>query len=205
MWLLPCTESESSACLWSWARRRHLRLTVTDAPPLHTAASFQPVHGMFCRAGTIRALFAAVPDAARLYNSDGRTALELLLVDTDLNATARDLGVRNPQATLQLLRACRQHSDPALPTYLAACLPLSSFEWASLPAACLAASLPAVVAHSSAQARLLAAHLPTQDAARLRTLALCMARMQREIDAPLPMPLLQRILVQAGSLLYEHA
>lgn len=46
------------------------------------------------------------------------------------------------------------------------------------------------------------AQLPPADAARLRTLALCLARMQRAAASPLPLPLLQRILGQAGSLLY---
>ncbi|KAL4439745.1 hypothetical protein ABPG75_002746 [Micractinium tetrahymenae] len=147
----------------------------------------------------MQTLFAAAPAAAAIRDSGGCTPLELLLTNRYGTNAAGELGVHDPQAMLQLLQACKR---PAEPIGLGAALPLSAFEAASLPAACLAAALPAALAHSPAQARLLVAHLPPHDAARLRTLALCLARVQRTAAAPLPLPLLQRILVQAAGLLY---
>ncbi len=147
-------------------------------------------------------LFEAAPAAARVRDRSGRTPLELLLTNQQSNTAAKQLGVRNPQPTLQLLRASSDPADPAFVACLATALPLSAFEWASLPAPCLAAALPAALEHSPAQACLLVAHLPPSDASRLRTMALCLVRKQRTLAAALPLPVLQRILAQAGSLLY---
>ena len=90
----------------------------------------------------LRMLFEAAPVAARMQDSSGCTPLELLLADPYNYAAAQDLGVRDPQATLLLLRASHQPAGPALAAHLAACLPLSAFERASLPAACLAGAEP---------------------------------------------------------------
>ena len=198
-----------------WAKKPAIKALLKLAPktatavdssrqtPLHIATD-QMSFGDRCRLESLRMLFEAAPAAARMQDSSGRTPLELLLGNAyGGGAASRELGVRNPQATLQLLRASHQLADPsALAACLAACLPLSPFVAASLPAACLAAALPTALAHSPAQAHLLVAHLPPADAACLRTLAMCLARLQRTAAAPLPLPLLQRILAQAGSLLY---
>lgn len=169
--------------------------------PLHASANGRFAMSRPQQAPWILELLEAAPAAARVQDRNGRTPLELLLNDRSGIATAGELGVRDPQAALQLLRATKWPADPAFLTCLVACLPLSAFEWASLPAACLAAALPAALAHSPARARLLVEHLPSQDAARLRTLALCLARVQRSMSAQLPLPLQQHILTHAGTLL----
>ncbi|PSC70817.1 ankyrin repeat PH and SEC7 domain containing [Micractinium conductrix] len=74
--------------------------------------------------------------------------------------------------------------------------PLAEAEWALVPAPCpgLGAALLAVLQRSAAQAARLVAHMPAGDVRRLRTAALCLARAQRAHDAPLPQPLVWRVL-----------
>lgn len=173
--------------------------------PLHLAAISQNLYSREGqRAAALRLLFEAAPGSAQMPDSRGQTALELLLAHWGGHTTAMELGVRDCQATRQLLQAARQLQPRSadLQARIVACLPLTAFEWASLPSAALAAAFPAVLARSPMQARLLVAHLLPADAARLRTLALCMARVQRRQGAPVPLPILHAILAQAGTLLY---
>lgn len=168
--------------------------------PLHAAAAL--VFAGSDQSAAMRALLQAAPAAAGMRDRGGRTPLELLLLATARSAAAQELGVPSPQAMLRLLQAAKRPSEPGLAALVGPCLPLSAFGWASLPPACLAAALPAALAHSPDQARLLMAHLPLADAARLRTLALCLARLQRTVAATLPLPLLHRILARAASQLH---
>ena len=55
-------------------------------------------------------------------------------------------------------------------------------------------ALPAALAHSASQASSLVRHLPATDAQRLRTFALCLARMQRRWDIQLPVAIIDLLL-----------
>lgn len=150
---------------------------------------------------TVRLLLDAALGSTRQRDRSGQTPLELLLMGGQVAEIALELGVRDPPATLALLRAARQRFSPALLDQIATSLPLSAIERASLPPAILVAALPAALAHSPSQAGLLVKHLPDQDRARLCTLALCMARVQRSAGTPLPLQLVQGILLLAARLL----
>ena len=71
--------------------------------------------------------------------------------------------------------------------YISAVPPLTSEQWALGPAACagLGRALPVALAKGVGQARQLVARLPAADAARLRTCALCLARLQRQLELQL--------------------
>ena len=69
------------------------------------------------------------------------------------------------------------------------------------PCAPLAAVLPAALARSHAEARLLVQHLPQGQRQQLRTFALCLVRSQRRAGATLPAELTARVLAAAGSML----
>ena len=82
--------------------------------------------------------------------------------------------------------------------------PLTAAQWGQVPApsAAVVGALPAVLARSREEARLLVQqHLDTGQRQRLRTLALCLARAQRRADVQLPLELTGRLLASAGSLL----
>ena len=66
--------------------------------------------------------------------------------------------------------------------------PLSSGEWCMVPKPCrgLGRALPAAFAHSTQQAQQVVRRLPAEDGQRLRTLGLCLARVQRRLGLPLP-------------------
>lgn len=72
--------------------------------------------------------------------------------------------------------------------FVAAHCPLRPAVWARIPNACpgIGRALPAAFAHSTEQASLLVRRLPYGDAARLRTAALCLARLQHRLGLPLP-------------------
>ena len=80
--------------------------------------------------------------------------------------------------------------------------PLSREQWAQLPTPCpgLGRALPRMFGHSAEQARLLVQHLPPSDAEQLRCAALCLARLQRVLDQPLPGPIVGRIVSLALAL-----
>lgn len=80
------------------------------------------------------------------------------------------------------------------PDAVAAHVPMSEAEWALVPAACIGRTLPAALAQGPAQAALAAQRLPPADAARLRTAALALARVQRRAAAPLPAALVDKML-----------
>jgi hypothetical protein len=65
---------------------------------------------------------------------------------------------------------------------------LTEAQWGQMASPCapLAAVLPAVLARSRLEARLLVQHLEPGQRQRLRTLALCLARAQQTAGAPLP-------------------
>ena len=165
--------------------------------PLHYAAFWGR------RGGAAQALLAAAPGAAAVRDSNGDSPLHaavrghsppmarLLLSDPDLYGTA------------DLAAALAECGDAALPLYadLAASRPLTVAQWAIVPAPCpaLVSALPAVVARSRAEARLLVQHLTTEQWLRLRTLALCVARAQHRAGVSLPADLIASLLASAAA------
>ncbi len=184
----------AAAPLTALARDTHGRT------PLHAAAASQ-FYFSDGDGAAIQLLFDAEPTTARALDRSGHTPLELLLCNPKSTAAARQLGIHSLSSTLALLRAARQPNTQDLPARLSAALPLTTLEWASLPQAILPTVLPIALAHSPAQARQLVLQLPSLDRRRLRTMALCLARVQRSTGLPLPQAILQSILVQACCLL----
>lgn len=72
--------------------------------------------------------------------------------------------------------------------FIIARCPLVSAEWRMVPQLCpgLGRALPAAFAHSGQQAQQVVQRLPAEDGQRLRTLGLCLARLQRLLGLPLP-------------------
>lgn len=155
--------------------------------PLHAAAA-TPCWGCSSAATAMRLLVDAAPAACRIWDSSGATPLELLLSYAGGAAAARELGAGDPPATQELLRGAQRPANPSLPPRIAACLPLCDIEWASLPVHCLPPALPAALAHSPAQVRLLVAALPPEGAARLHALALCLAQRSAATSFPCQRP-----------------
>ena len=85
---------------------------------------------------------------------------------------------------------------PLIGRLVAARLPLTEEEWALVPTPCpgLGRALRAALAKSDAQAAKVVRRLEPADAERLRTFALCLARLQRCLEIPLP-PAVARILL----------
>lgn len=95
------------------------------------------------------------------------------------------LGVGPAAAALDALQAGGLH---LLADFVAARCPLSEELWDDMPIFCrgIGRALPVAFAHSADQARLVVSHLPPADAARLRTAALCLARLLHRLGTPLP-------------------
>ena len=133
-------------------------------------------------AAAVRVLLAAGADALD-EESGGRT---LLLTTLDLNKSqAAEALLAAMPADAALVNMCTSESPLAhqlLPRFIANHLPLAEAQWALIPITShirLACALPAALASSAAQARQLVRRLPPADVQRLRTFALCLARMQR--------------------------
>ena len=157
--------------------------------PLHLAAA-----GGHALAAVL--LLAAAPETARAPNTRGRLPLhcwQQALHRQHAN-TARCLG---PAAeVLQALLRHGQGALPLFPDFVVARLPLSAVEWDLMPRQCpgLGLALPAALAHSASQASSLVRHLPAADAQRLRTFALCLARVQRRWDIQVPVAIVDLLL-----------
>ena len=157
--------------------------------PLHLAAA-----GGHALAAVL--LLAAAPGTATASNSRGRLPLHCWqqAIQRQHANTARCLG---PAA--EVLQALLRHGQGALPLFadfVVARLPLSAAEWALLPRHCpgLVRALPSALAHSASQASSLVRHLPAADVARLRTFALCLARVQRRWGIQIPIVILNYLL-----------
>lgn len=155
-------------------------------------------------------LLAAAPEAAALLDASGRTPFELALAREGLArgsyagrhlAPARLLLAGPCQRPTAVLRALSRHVAHALYGDVPARWALSEEEWRLVPGPCpgLAPALPAVVARSEAEARLLVARLPQTTRRRLQTAALCLAREQRCSGVELPLPLARRVLALAAA------
>lgn len=97
---------------------------------------------------------------------------------------------------LTTLARCGVAGHPHYADLVAARAPLAVAEWALVPRACqgLGRALPVALQHSPEQGRQLVARLPRPEAERLRCFALALARLQRQLRTPLPVPLLAKIL-----------
>ena len=185
-----------AALLANPVSREACRVTFQGWLPIHLAAEIG-------NAATVAQLLAAYPQsaAARHFYPDGMTPLDTCLLncaDADQRAAvARVLLPAGPAATaLESLLAAGPAGQQLLPVFVAARMPLSGELWGALPVACpgLGRLLPAALAHSPEQARLLVQHLPAADAQRLRLFALCLARAQRRAGVRLPSEMLAQLL-----------
>ena len=154
------------------------------------------------------ALLAAAPEMALITTkTSGNYPVQRALMKGHLDVARclLELGPQSPAAAvLQALSwwGSEHHTDEALaPLYvlLAARQPLTPAQWAQVPWPCpgLGTALPAVLARSEDEARQLVAHLPHADKLRLRTAALCIARVERRWRLQLPADLLRPLLAAA--------
>ncbi len=165
--------------------------------PLHDAASFNGE-------AAVRLLLARHPAAATVANVDGQLPLHIALRLRALPDAARVLlhvsGLSAQQLLDVLAGVPAEKREDFEPLYadIAAHMPLTPEQWQHVPTPCpsLGLSLPAVLAHSAAEAGLLVAHLWPSDRERLRTAALSLHRLQRtlELCPPIPAALLGRML-----------
>ena len=153
--------------------------------PLHHAAAYQNVGA----AAVVQALVAAGADG-RAKDRNRQTPLQLLFrrpFTPELAAAAAELlSAEQTDAGLEAIRftADPRYSRQLLPGFIASHLPLTDAQWALIPTdprLGLARALPTVLAFSVGQASQLVRRLPPPDAQRLRTAALCLARVQRHI------------------------
>ena len=155
--------------------------------PLHDAAELG-------HADVVQALLAAAPEAAAARDIDNWTPLAAVLFwDLQVDAARCLLSAGHAAEVLGTLSgAMAQWKREALLPLFTDCVdahaPLSDAEWAFVPRPCpgLGAVLPAVLEGSTAQAARLVAHLPAEDAQRLRSAALCLAGAQRRRHVSLP-------------------
>ncbi len=96
---------------------------------------------------------------------------------------------------------CLQSTMWDLYPALAANHRLTAAEWARVPSPChsIGPALPAVLERSPAEAALLVQRLPQSERQRLRTAALCLARVQRWTGVQLPAPILGRLLALSAA------
>ena len=191
-----------------------LRLLLAAAPHLATAARRNgdtPLHcaAAYHNAAAAKLLLAVAPQAASVRNALGDTPLRYTVtldtatwspplgdVHTEIAHALMD--AMPPAEFLRAVPASFEGSRPALQLYqrIASRHRLSAAHWQLVPSPCpgLGTVLPAVLARSQAEAALLVARLPAADRARLRTFALCLNRLQRQLGVALPGAVAGRIL-----------
>jgi hypothetical protein len=211
------TNSDGSLPLHCAAAGGHvptIELLLAAAP---TAASSRCMKGwtpLACAANAghlaaVQVLLAAAPEAANTSTFGGKLPIELAVgagASWRSNAhqdTARFLATAGATAfVLTGLRCCPpERGWPLVAEAIRPGLPLSEVEWALVPCGCigLGAALPAALAHSPEQAWQLVRCLPRSDLFKLRTLARCLARVQRRMRTALPSPVVERLLCLAVS------
>ena len=142
-------------------------------------------------------------------------AIELAARESGPDAAAADERVRlilHATPTDHALGAMWQAQERGLPLYaeLVRSRPLDTHQWEELrcmrrydappwdDTPCvfpgLAAALPAVLARSEAEAGRLLSLLPAEARERLHTAALCLARVERRLEATLPPPVVRRLI-----------
>jgi hypothetical protein len=194
------------------------QLLLNAAPDTVRTASVDgmlPVHWAAYRGhtATCELLLDAAPQTAAMPNSEGRTPLQFALDGDDdwyddppfLDA-ARCFVAAGPAAdVLEALSAVPEALPLFADFFMTRSPHLTSEEWtaawSAVPAPCpgLMHALPAVLAHSTEQARHLVQRLPPADVQRLRTAALCLARFQKQSGVFLPAALVWRMLALLGA------
>lgn len=158
------------------------------------------------------ALLEAAPHATLQRIPGGKLPLDLAL-QWERDDVARYLLLHGTlPLSGEVLSSIRRRRGPDVPVpadfaaVVVARQELTSAEWSTLepvpprrPQHSLAAALPAVLQRSEQEAALLMRCLPPEDRTRLRTLALCLARAQRQQCTPLPPVLVRRLLLTAAS------
>ncbi|KAL4425317.1 hypothetical protein ABPG75_009333 [Micractinium tetrahymenae] len=175
------------------------------------ANCFTPAHHAVARCDlrVPRQLLGASPEAALAQSTDGCTPLGMALAGvytdgglyTQLAQCVLEEGAQPPAGELLPLLQKKGPAAASLYASVVACQPLSAAEWALVPTpgAGLGAALPAVLQRSAAEAALLVQRLPAADRESLQVAALCLGRAQRQLDAPLPTPLVWRVLSLAAT------
>ena len=169
----------------------------------------EPVHKAACNTNTeaaaaaVRALLVAGADALT-FNYNGWTPLRYALQRNNSQAAEVLMAAMPTDAALEDL--CRPESHLArqlLPAFIASRLPLTDAQWALIPNRCpgLTCALPAALDCSVDQACQVVRCLRRTPTQRLRTAALCLARVQRSMPQwplqHLPLALVERILCSA--------
>ena len=166
---------------------------IDGAEPLHAAPHNSNAQAA---AAAVRALLAAGVEVLAKTNG-GWTALRYALHWNNSHAAEALLEAMPTDSAMEdLCTADIPVARQLLPAFVTSRLPLTDAQWARIPAAPtpgLARALPAALACSVDQARQLVRRLPEPDVQRLRTAALCLARVQRS----LPLALVERILCSA--------
>lgn len=165
-----------------------------------------------------RLLLRAAPAAALVRNNKGFTptqalidmqcssSAQLLLAEAPLQPAAEIVQVLD--ATLSRIKAVGQYRVesllPLAPILVARTgADLGSCDWYSRNRSMMITYdlidwLPAMLQHSDVAAARLMAFLPAPERSRLGTAALCLARAGRSLSAPLPVPIVRRLLAQAA-------
>ena len=175
-------------------------LAAGASPSAGDRSLFTPVHlaAFYDQPPVLRQLLAADSAAALLRNRVGHTPLQLALKKACINAARCLLQLASQQPTDELLAAIEMMprwwavwavTAPPLYTLVAASQPLTPAQWERVPTPCpgLGTALPAVLERSASEAALLVRHLPRADRKRLRSLACCLERGQRQGHLP-PLP-----------------
>ncbi|KAL4457494.1 hypothetical protein ABPG75_012359 [Micractinium tetrahymenae] len=171
--------------------------------PLHHAAAEAALEGA---EAAVHLLLQAAPEAAAAPGQDGLLPLELALGRSTIQAAGARQAVARVLLTagpaLEVLGALRRAGPergwPLLPDAIVARAPLTDEEWDAVPFACpgLGRALPAALA--AGQGRQLMRRLPRADLLRIRTFALCLARVQaRRLPVALPPAIIQTMLCLA--------
>ena len=175
---------------------------IDGAVPLHAAPLNSNAQAA---AAAVRALLAAGSDALAK-DKGGWTPLRHALHWNNSHAAEALLAAMPTDAALEDLWTADTPVAHQLHTaFVASRLPLTDAHWALIPVTPttpgMARALPAALACSADQARHLVRRLPPADAQRLRTAALCLARVQCSMlqwpQQHLPLALVERILCSA--------
>ncbi|KAL4425216.1 hypothetical protein ABPG75_009232 [Micractinium tetrahymenae] len=195
--LYEAASSGSTACVAA--------LLAAGADPLLADASgWNAVHAAAWNnhVDALRLLLAPAPELALRLTDDGRTPLACALHRKREDAARYLLAecqLPPVGSVLQLLAAAGAWAQPLF-AVLAACQQLTAEQWALVPIPCagVGSALLEVLQRSTAEAALLAQHLPPAEREHLQTTLLCFERMRHRHRLPaLPSPLEWRLLLAA--------
>lgn len=182
--------TSSRYCKLNFSCSLQVLLEATPATAQHpTKLGNLPIHlaALGGHPEVARLLLDAAPSTATAISFE-RSPLQLALMERHISTARCFLSAGPKPAVLAALAAAGPPALPLFADFVIARCPLSEEEWAAVPTPCpnLGHALPVALDHSPAQAACLVARLPTADVQRLRTAALCLARMQRRLGFTLP-------------------